>query len=309
MRTRRLLAAVAAASALLPLLSGCGDTGASGTAGASGNAGATCPGGRVRFGIEPYEDPAKLKPAYEVLAAALQRKLGCPVELKVVEDYSAEVLAMRNGQLELAQFGPLGYVFASRMADARAVASFADAKGALTTYTGGIWVPAKSPITSVRDLAGKSLALSSPGSTSGDALPRYALQTAGLAESSVKINYAGGHPEALLALVNGKADAAEINSQQLATAQAAGTFDPSKYRRIWSSEPIPNDPITVHGKLDQRFREAVAKALLELDAADVAKVGAFLDVDPPGPLVAVTTETYKPLFDLAITLNLTEKDA
>ncbi|GAA2309534.1 hypothetical protein GCM10010149_69600 [Nonomuraea roseoviolacea subsp. roseoviolacea] len=302
MRTRRLPAAVAAASALLALLSGCGGTGASGAAGA------TCPGGRVRFGIEPYEDPAKLKPAYDVLAAALQRKLDCPVELKIVDDYAAEVLAMRNGQLELAQFGPLGYVFASRMADARAVASFADAKGALTSYTGGIWVPATSPITSVKDLAGKSLALSSPGSASGDALPRYALKTAGLAESSVRIDYAGGHPEALLALVNGKADAAEINSQQLATARAASTFDASKYRQIWRSEPVPNDPITVHGKLDPRFREAVTKALLDLDAADVAKVGAFLDVDPPGPLVAVTTETYKPLFDLATALGLTEKD-
>ncbi|WP_371783492.1 phosphate/phosphite/phosphonate ABC transporter substrate-binding protein [Streptosporangium subroseum] len=309
MRARHFLTTMVAASALFPLVAGCGDTGTSGTTGASGAAGVTCPGGKVRFGIEPYEDPAKLKPAYEVLAAALQRKLNCPVELKIVEDYSAEVLAMRNGQLEMAQFGPLGFVFASQMADAQAVASFADATGALTTYTGGIWVPTDSPITSIKDLAGKSLALSSPASTSGDALPRYALKTEGIAESALKIDYAGGHPEALLALVNGKVDAAEINSQQLATSQAAGTFDPSKYRQIWKSEPIPNDPITVYGKLDQKFRDAVAKALLELDTADVTKVGAFLDVNPPGPLAAVTKDTYKPLFDLATALNLTEKDA
>ncbi|MEU4572621.1 phosphate/phosphite/phosphonate ABC transporter substrate-binding protein [Nonomuraea sp. ATR24] len=301
MRARRLLAAVAAAPLLL--LAGCGGAETGAEAG-----GATCPGGRIRFGIEPYEDPAKLKPAYQVLADALQRKLNCPVELKIVDDYSAEVLAMRNGQLELAQFGPLGYVFASTMADARPVASFADAKGALTTYTAGIWVRADSPITSVKDLAGKSIALSSPGSTSGDALPRYALKTDGVAESSVKIDYAGGHPEALLALVNGKVDAAEINSQQLASAQAAGTFKPDGFRQIWTSAPIPNDPITVSGKADPAFREAVTKALLELGPADVAQVGAFLDVDPPGPLVAVTKDTYQPLFDLAAELNLTEED-
>src|SRR5262245_49351805 len=87
----------------------------------------SCPGGAVRFGIEPYEDPAKLTPAYEVLAAALQRSLGCPVKLTVVEDYPAEVLAMRNKKLELAEFGPLGFVFASQRAHAEAVASFADA--------------------------------------------------------------------------------------------------------------------------------------------------------------------------------------
>ncbi|GAA4957199.1 phosphonate transport system substrate-binding protein [Nonomuraea thailandensis] len=299
MRARPALAALAVLPALL--LTGCGgDTAATGSA--------TCPNGKIRFGVEPYEDPAKLKPAYETLAAALQKSLNCPVELKIVEDYSAEVLAMRNGQLEMAQFGPLGYVFASTRADARPVASFADAKGALTTYTAGIWVPADSPITSVKDLKGRSLALSSPGSTSGDALPRYALKTQGLAESDVRIDYAGGHPEALLALANGKVEAAEINSQQLAIAKAEGGFDPAAYRRIWTSDPVPNDPITVHGKLDPALRQAITSALLELGPQDVAKVGAFLDVDPPGPLVAVGKETYQPLFDLAAALGLTEKD-
>nr|WP_042194712.1 phosphate/phosphite/phosphonate ABC transporter substrate-binding protein [Kibdelosporangium sp. MJ126-NF4]CEL21492.1 Phosphonate ABC transporter phosphate-binding periplasmic component (TC 3.A.1.9.1) [Kibdelosporangium sp. MJ126-NF4]CTQ95941.1 Phosphonate ABC transporter phosphate-binding periplasmic component (TC 3.A.1.9.1) [Kibdelosporangium sp. MJ126-NF4] len=266
--------------------------------------GGTCPDGRIRFGIEPYEDPGKLKPAYEVLAKALQTKLNCPVELQVVEDYSAEVLAMRNGKLEIAQFGPLGFVFASQKANAQAVASFADAKGKLTTYTAGIWVPADSPIKSVNDLSGKAVALSSPGSTSGDALPRFAFKDV----KDIKVDYAGGHPEALLALKNGKVAAAEINSQQLASAKAAGTFDPSRFRQVWTSAPIPNDPITVRGDLDPKLADAIRKGLLELGAADVAKVGEFLDVTPPGPLVAVTKETYQPLFDLAAGLGLTEND-
>jgi phosphonate transport system substrate-binding protein len=268
--------------------------------------GGTCPNGRIRFGVEPYEDPAKLKPAYEVLAKALQAKLNCPVELQVVDDYSAEVLAMRNGRLELAQFGPLGFVFASSKANAQAVASFADANGKLTTYTAGIWVPASSPLKSVTDLKGKTLALSSPGSTSGDALPRYALKTKDI--NDVKVDYAGGHPEALLALTNGKVDAAEINSQQVATSRAAGVFDPAKFRQIWTSEPIPNDPITMRGDLDPALQTAIRSALLELGPADVAQVGAFLDVTPPGPLVAVNVDTYKPLFDLASALGLTEND-
>ncbi|ONI89006.1 phosphonate ABC transporter substrate-binding protein [Actinosynnema sp. ALI-1.44] len=266
--------------------------------------GGPCPDGRIRFGIEPYEDPAKLKPAYEVLANALQNKLTCKVELQVVEDYSAEVLAMRNGKLDIAQFGPLGFVFASQKANAQAVASFADAKGKLTTYTAGIWVPADSPVKSLNDLSGKTVALSSPGSTSGDALPRFAFKDI----KDIKVDYAGGHPEALLALKNGKVAAAEINSQQLASAKAAGTFDPSKFRQVWTSAPIPNDPITLRGDLDPKLADAIRKGLLELGPADVAKVGEFLDVTPPGPLVAVTKETYQPLFDLAAGLGLTEND-
>lgn len=302
MRTPTRLAALAAAGLLALTVSACESGGSE-----SASDGA-CPDGKVRFGVEPYEDPAKLTPAYEVLAKALEKKLDCPVELEVVADYSAEVLAMRNGKLELAQFGPLGFVFASQKANAEPVVSFADAKGELTTYTAGIWVAKDSPIASVEDLGGKSLALSEPSSTSGGALPRFALRDAGVQESDVKIDYAGGHPEAMLALKNGKVDAAEINSQTLATAESEGTFDPAKFKQIWTSDPIPNDPITVRGDLDQAFKDKVRKALLELAPGDVAKVGAFLDVDPPGPLAEVGKDTYQPLFELAKVLGLSEED-
>jgi len=304
-------AAALTLTALALGVAGCGDDEEEpAAAGGSADGGVECPDGKVRFGIEPYEDPAKLKPAYAVLGKALEGKLGCPVELQVVEDYSAEVLAMENGKLEIAQFGPLGLVFASDRAGAEPVASFGDAEGELTTYKAGIWVPKDSPIQAIADLEGKSLALSEPGSTSGDALPRFALaDEAGLdPKEDLKLEYAGGHPEALLALTNGKVDAAEINTQQLATSTAEGQFDEADFRRVWESDPIPNDPITVAKDLDPAFKDKIKEALLGLSPQDVAEVGAFLDVDPPGPMVAVTKETYQPLFELAEKLGLTEKD-
>jgi len=296
------LRAGAGLAALLLLSAGCGSD-------PDPAAQATCPDGEIRFGIEPFEDPAKLTPAYEVLATALEAELDCPVRVQVVEDYSAEVLAMENGELELAQFGPLGFVFASQRAGAEPLVSFGLENGELSTYTAGIWVPKGSDISGIADLSGRSLALSSPGSTSGDALPRLALAEEGIAESDVALDYAGGHPEALLALINGAVDAAEINSQTLATATAEGTFNQDDYEQVWESDPIPNDPITVRADLPQEFKDAVREALLGLSPEDVAEVGAFLDVDPPGPMVEVTKETYEPLFVLAETLGLTEADA
>lgn len=282
---------------------------ACGSGGDSAAESPTCPNGKIRFGVEPFEDPARLTPAAQKLGDALSQKLHCPVEVQVTQEYSAEVLAMQNGQLDIAIFGPLGYVFASQRAEAEAVASFADANRTLSTYTAGIWVPKDSDITSVQQLRGRSLALGEVGSTSGDALPRKALADNRIPEKEVKIDYAGGHPEALLALTNGKVDAAEINSQQLASATAAGTFDPNAYRQIWASAPIPNDPITVRGDMDPAFKQAVRDALLNLDPATVGEIGALLDVSPPGPLVPVDRSTYQPLFDLAAALKLTEDDA
>ncbi|MCF3139155.1 phosphate/phosphite/phosphonate ABC transporter substrate-binding protein [Paenarthrobacter sp. AR 02] len=294
--------ALALATALA--LTACGGSAQSSPAATS----ATCPNGGIKFGIEPYEDPAKLKPAYDVLAAALSKKLECPVSVQVVEDYAAEVLAMRNGKLDLGQFGPLGYVFADAKAGAEPLVSFGTAGKELSTYTAGIWVSKDSPIQAIGDLKGKSLALGSVGSTSGDVLPRFGLREAEIADADLKMDYTGGHPEALLALTNGKVDAAEINSQTLATAIAAGTFTSDKYRQVWTSNPIPNDPITVRGDADPAFKAAVKDAFLSLDPTDVAKVGEFLDVTPPGPLLEVTKDNYQPLFELAKTMNLTEKD-
>ncbi len=296
----------ALALAAVLTLTGCGGPAESGTS--AETASATCPNGEIKFGIEPYEDPAKLKPAYDVLASALSTKLHCPVSVQVVEDYAAEVLAMRNGKLDLGQFGPLGYVFADAKAGAEPLVSFGTAEKELSTYTAGIWVPKVSPIQAIGDLKGKSLALGSIGSTSGDVLPRFSLREAGIADADLNMDYTGGHPEALLALTNGKVDAAQINSQTLATAVAAGTFKQEDYRQVWASDPIPNDPITVRGDADPAFKKAVKDAFLSLDPADIAKVGEFLDVTPPGPLLEVTKDNYTPLFDLADTMGLTEKD-
>ncbi|MGP0223534.1 phosphate/phosphite/phosphonate ABC transporter substrate-binding protein [Paenarthrobacter sp. NCHU4564] len=304
MKTKLFTGSTLALAAVLALTA-CGGSAQSSS---SPKASATCPNGEIRFGIEPYEDPAKLKPAYDVLAAALAEKLDCPVDVQVVEDYAAEVLAMRNGKLDLGQFGPLGYVFADAKAGAEPLVSFGTAEKELSTYTAGIWVPKDSPIQAIGDLKGKSLALGSVGSTSGDVLPRFGLREAGIADADLKMDYTGGHPEALLALTNGKVDAAQINSQTLATAIAEGTFTKDDFRQVWTSDPIPNDPITVRGDADPAFKRAVKEAFLSLSPEDVAKVGEFLDVTPPGPMLEVIKDNYTPLFDLADTMGLTEKD-
>lgn len=305
MKTRYFALIPAAALLAAAGLSSCANTEAQT---APANAPAYCADGPIKFGIEPFEDPTKLEPAYRVLADALEERLGCEVEVQVVEDYSAEVLAMANNRLDIGQFGPMGYVFASTKAGAEPIASFGTADGQLSTYTAGIWVAKDSAIQTINDLKGKDVALGSVGSTSGDVLPRYGLKTAGISESDLDISYSGGHPEALLALTNGTVDAAQINSQTLASAAAAGTFKADDFRQIWTSDAIPNDPITIRGNADPALKEAVRDALVNLPAEAIEKVGAFLDVTPPGPLLAVTKETYQPLFDLAATMGLTEED-
>src|SRR6516162_9899756 len=94
-----------------------------------------CPsGGAVRFGVEPYDTAARLVPIYEKIGKLISDKVGCKVEVFVATGYNAEIEAMRNGKLELAEFGPLGYVLAHQVAKAEALAAFGAADGKPVTY-------------------------------------------------------------------------------------------------------------------------------------------------------------------------------
>ena len=251
-----------------------------------------CPNGKVNFGVEPYDAGAKFTGAYKALTAALSKNLSCPVSLIINTNYTAEVEAMKSGKLDVGEFGPLGYIFAHQIAHAQPVAVFADKHGKPVTYTAAIWVPQDSTIQTVADLKGHTIAFSDPGSTSGNLMPRYALIKAGLdPDKDVTIKFAGGHPQSLLALVNGQVDAAEVNSQQQATATAAHQFDTSKFRVLWRSAPIQNDPITVRGTLPAAFQAAVKNALLKLTPAQLKLVDTELGVDS-GPMVPAKDSFY-----------------
>jgi phosphonate transport system substrate-binding protein len=278
-------AVLAVTAALLAVLSG-------GAAAAGAKAQNVCPGGKVRFSVEPYDAGPKFLGAYKTLTGLLQKKLGCPVSLYIAQNYTAEVEAMRANKLDVAEFGPLGYIFAHKLAKAKPVAVFGTKNRKPVTYTAALWVPTSSQIHTVTDLRGHTIAFSDPGSTSGNLLPRYALIKAGLnPDADVKIEYAGSHTASLLALVNGKVDAGEVNSQQQATATAAGQFDASKFRTVWRSAPIPNDPITVRSNLPKAFQAALAKALFSLTPSQLTSLDTELGVDS-GPLIPAKDSLY-----------------
>jgi phosphonate transport system substrate-binding protein len=266
-----------------------------------------CPNGSVNFGVEPYDTGAAFTNAYDALTGVLAKELNCPVNLIITDNYTDEVEAMKAGKIDVAEFGPLGYIFAHEVADAQPVAIFANMNGTPVTYTAALWVPSSSTITTVAQLKGQTVAFSDPGSTSGNLMPRYAMIKAGLNPDEVKIEFAGSHPAALLALVNGKVAAGEVNSQQQATAVAAHQFDPSKFRVIWRSAPIQNDPITVRSNLSATFKAALKKALLDIKPAQLKLVDAELGVNA-GPLRPATDAMYDPIRAIVKAENISITD-
>jgi phosphonate transport system substrate-binding protein len=225
-----------------------------------------CPDGTLRFGVEPYEDAAVLAPAYQPLADALGNSLNCKVELDITTNYTSEIEAMRNNKLDIAEFGPLAYVFAQKLANAELVATFSDANGQPATYTASIATWPGSGVTDINQLGGHSFAYSDPASTSGHLYPAFALKSSGIdPDNGVQAVYAGSHTASYEALRNHKVDAGELNSDRIATATQAGEYSPDQFVTLWQSAPIPQDPITIRSTLPDSAKQTIRKALLEFD--------------------------------------------
>jgi len=266
-----------------------------------------CPaGGTVRFGVEPYDTAARLVPIYEKIGKMIGDKVGCKVEVFVATGYNAEIEAMRNGKLELGEFGPLGYVLAHQVAKAEAVAAFGSADGKTVTYWASLVTYPTSGIKTVADIRGHSFAFSDAASTSGHLFPAYGLRKAGLdPDKDIKAIYAGSHTASFEAIYNHKVDAGELNSEQLESATQRGHYKDGDLVFLWKSDPIPTDPFAVRGDMPDAFKKKLADAvqhldLMSLDPADrKILVGAGIT-----QLVPQTDQAYDLIRDLVKTLNI-----
>ncbi|HEX6440572.1 MAG TPA: phosphate/phosphite/phosphonate ABC transporter substrate-binding protein [Stellaceae bacterium] len=268
---------------------------------------ADCPnGGTVRFGVEPYDTAARLVPIYQKVGAIIGEKLGCKVEVFVATSYNAEIEAMRNGKLEIGEFGPLGYVLAHQVAKAEAVAAFGTADGKPNTYWASIVTYPGSGIKAVAEIKGRSFAFSDPASTSGHLFPAYGLRKAGLdPDKDVKPIYAGSHTSSFEALYNHKVDAGELNGEQVESATQRGHYKEGDLVFLWKSDPIPTDPFTVRGDLPESFKKRVTEVLQNLDLSNLDPADRKIMVGTGiTRLVPQTDGAYDGIRDLVKTLHI-----
>ena len=265
-----------------------------------------CPnGGTVRFGVEPYDTAPKLVPIYEKIGKVIAEKLGCEVKVYVATNYNAEIEAMRNGKLEMGQFGPLGYVLAHQVAKAEAIATFATADNKPNTYWASLVTWPGSGITTAAQIKGHSFAFSDPASTSGHLFPAYGLLKAGLdPDKDIRAIYAGSHTASFEALRNHKVDAGELNSEQIESATQRGHYKDGDVVFLWKSDPIPIDPIAVRGDLPAGFKKRLTDIVQNLDLSQLAEADRKLIGAHGLRFVPQTDASYNGIRDLVKTLHI-----
>lgn len=264
-----------------------------------------CPSGGINYGVIPYDASAAFVPLYHKIAHIISEKMGCPVNLKIGTSYNATIEAMRAGKIDVAEFGPLSYILASKIAGAEVVATYATPDGKPDTYTASVVTWPGSGITTLKGVAGHSFAYSDPASTSGHLFPAYALKSAGIdPDHGVKAVYAGSHTASYEALLHHKVEAGEINSQEIISATIAGIYKPSDFVTLWTSQPIPDDPITVRSNLPAAYKAKLTEVLQTLDLSSIPADELKVTGLKGKGYVAIDDHAYDGIRDLVTVLHL-----
>jgi phosphonate transport system substrate-binding protein len=182
---------------------------------------------------------------------------------------------MHTGKVDIATFGPLGYIIASQKAGAEAIVASGNADGTLGTYNSIIAVPKASPLHSIADLKAHAKNLTfmfvDPASTSGYLIPRAYLQSIGINPDTDfgKVVFAGTQLAAILTIKAGKIDAGSVMQQMMIPRLIAmGKLAPDDLRVLWTSEPIPHSPICVRSSLPAPLKEKIQQAILAIPQKD-----------------------------------------
>lgn len=256
------------------------------------------------FAVTPGENTARVMDRWGPLMQYLEREIGTRVTIRIVQDYAAVIEGQRAGQIHMAWHGPSSYARARMIGvQIEPFAMDVNADGS-TGYHSVFYVKADSPFQKIEDLRGKRLGLVDPNSTSGNTVPRFALNKMGIrpAEFFSNVVYTGSHENALIALGQGVVDVAATwwNSEtdsNLARLSDKRIVKASDYRMVFRSDLIVNGPYAYLSSLPQDLKDRIRTAWLQAQTKDKQAVSQRFD-GKAGSFTQVNHEAFLPIIEL-----------
>ncbi|KQK27820.1 phosphonate ABC transporter substrate-binding protein [Bosea thiooxidans] len=256
------------------------------------------------FAIIPSENASGVVERYTPFVNYLAKELGTKVTLRIANDYAAIIEGQRAGNIHIGMYGPASFARArmtGAKVDAFAIETNLDGtKG----YHSVFYVKKDSPYQKVEDLKGKNLGLVDPNSTSGNNVPRFALNGMKIEPETFfsKVVYTGSHENAIIALQQGTVDVAanwwndeqESNLQRMSRKNMVKADD---FRIIYKSDQIVNSPMAYLTELPEDLKAKIRDAVLNLATKDKAAFDKIYE-GKQGPLVAVDNKAYDPIIEL-----------
>lgn len=246
------------------------------------------------------EEMAAMASRWEPTIDYISEKAGVNINYYQTTSYAAAVEALLNDFADFGMLGPKIYLVARKKSEkiepivgtGRPPNHYL--KEPCACYHGRLITKKGSKFTTIESLQGAVLALTDPGSTSGNALPRALFPEmiggASLDDYFGNIFYAGSHDAAAKAVFNKKADAAFVSENALSRAIDRGELEFGSYNHLWISPSVVSNPIVVNkNKMsaeDITKMRSILKNMVNdkagLDALKTVKIAAFPELSDKG---------------------------
>jgi phosphonate transport system substrate-binding protein len=254
--------------------------------------------------VIPAENAALTTERYTPFVEYLTKELGVKVTLRIVADYAAVIEGQRSEQVHIGYYGPASYARAYVTGVKTTPFAIEVSKGGIKGYHSVFYVKADSPYKKIEDLKGKNLGLVDPNSTSGNNVPRMALNNMRIKpeEFFSKVVYTGSHTNAVMALQQGTVDVAanawySENDSELQRAADKGMLKKSDFRIIYKSDLIVNSPVAYLNSLPEDLKASIRKAFFDAPRINKAAFEKLSD-GKNEPFQPVTHKEYEPIVDL-----------
>lgn len=230
----------------------------------------------LRVGAIPAESKLKTMDQFAKFMAYLGRKTGCKVELYVADNYDGIIDKMKQGDLDIAWFGPFSYVIAAETAGARAFAIDDNIRDGIVYHSVVIAHPA-SGIHSLDELKGHTFAFVDKASTSGYLIPKAILQRQGIdvERDLINVQFVGSHDAAALAVKKRQVDAAAMSDVILNSLKNKGIIGSKDYEIIGVSEEIPSSAWAYRKGLSEDLLAKIQQAFLAVAQEDKEALGMY----------------------------------
>jgi phosphonate transport system substrate-binding protein len=256
------------------------------------------------FAIVPAENAASVNDRYGPFVAYLAKELGTKVTLRVAADYAAVIEGQKAGQIHIGYYGPASFARALMTgAKIDAIAQDVNEDGT-KGYFSVVWVKKDSAATKIEDLKGKNLCLVDPNSTSGNNVPRYAMDKMGIKpeEFFAKVVYSGSHENAIIAVQQGTCDAAfnwynDDKESLLMRMDRKGMAKIADFKMIFKSDQIVNSPMAVLSDMPADLKAAIKTAVLDIATKDKAAFDKATD-GKAKPWETVDNKAYDTIIEL-----------
>jgi phosphonate transport system substrate-binding protein len=257
------------------------------------------------FAVVPAENASGVSDRYQPWVEYLAKELGVKVTLRIANDYAAVIEGQKAGNIHIAYYGPASLSRAVKVTSG-GVEPFVTTinQDGTVGYYSVAYVKTDSAYHKIEDLKGKNVGLVDPNSTSGNNVPRFALDKMGIDPDQyfAKVVYTGSHENAVIAVVQGTVDVCfnwwnsdiDSNLTRMVTKSMVKKED---VRMIFKSDLIQGSPYAYLTSLPPDLKKAITVAFVDAPKKEKAIFDKLSDGKDLG-FAPVTVADYKSTIEL-----------